>query len=393
MLRSEDPCSEPSASLVSVAGLTDYVRALVETDPQLQQLWVAGEVSSLSERPSATFFTLSEADGSAALRCVVWENRRAQLVRQPVAGEQLLVLGSLRLYAKRGEYQLTAAQALPAGEGLQALRYRQLRARLEAEGLFDPTRKQPLPPHPQTIAIVTSPQAAAWGDMQRTLFQRYPALQVLLSPAIVQGELAPPSIARALERVGRDGRAELAILGRGGGATEDLACFNDERVVQAIARCPIPVVTGIGHQRDESLADLAADRSAHTPTAAAELAVPDAHLLLRERRQQQLALTAALDRTLARARDRLKSAKQRLQALPQESRHLLAAERHHHLLREKLVALDPRAVLQRGYALLQDPLTGAAVTTASTLVPEQELIADLGSGRVRLQVIETLQDQ
>ncbi|MEO0949505.1 MAG: exodeoxyribonuclease VII large subunit, partial [Cyanobacteria bacterium J06641_5] len=217
---SEDVRAVPGAALVTVAGLTDYLKALLETDRQLRQVWVVGEVSSASDRPSGTFFTLSEADGSAALRCVVWSSQRDRLVQPPVPGEQLMVLGSLRLYGKRGEYQLTAVQALPAGEGLQALRYRQLHARLEAEGLFDPAHKRPLPPHPQTIAVVTSPQAAAWGDMQRTLFQRYPALKVLLSPALVQGELAPPSIAKALDRIDRDGRAELAIVSRGGGAAE-----------------------------------------------------------------------------------------------------------------------------------------------------------------------------
>ena len=390
---SEDVRAVPGATLVTVAGLTDYLKALLETDRQLRQIWVVGEVSSASDRPSGTFFTLSEADGSAALRCVVWSAQRDRLVQPPVPGEQLMVLGSLRLYGKRGEYQLTALQALPAGEGLQALRYRQLRARLEAEGLFDPARKRPLPSHPRTVAVVTSPQAAAWGDMQRTLFQRYPALQVLLSPAIVQGELAPPSIAAALDRVDRDGRAELAIVSRGGGAVEDLACFNDERVVRAISACQIPVITGIGHQRDESLADLAADLSVHTPTAAAERVVPDCRALLREQRQRQQALVAAMERALQQERDRLLRLRDRLQVLPTESRRLAAADRRHHLLQEKLAALDPRAVLKRGYALLRDPESGAAIRNAIELERERELVAELGSGRVRLRVIEVLEDE
>ena len=192
----------------------------------------------------------------------------------PAVGEQIIVLGSIRLYPARGEYQLSVWQAIPAGVGLQALRFQQLKNRLTAEGLFDDERKQPLPTHPQTIAVVTSPTAAAWGDIQKTLKSRYPGLQVLFSPATVQGEQAPNSIAKAIQRVEKDGRAEVLILGRGGGAVEELACFNDERVVRAIAECSIPIITGIGHQRDESLADLAADASVHTPTAAAEIVVP-----------------------------------------------------------------------------------------------------------------------
>ncbi len=391
-VHSEKADGYSSVSLVTVAGLTDYVGALLETDERLRQIWVAGEVSSASERSSGTYFTLSEPDGSASLRCVVWCDRREELVQQPISGDRLVVLGSLGLYEKRGEYQLSVLQALPAGEGLRALRYRQLRARLAAEGLFDASRKQPLPACPQVIAVVTSPHAAAWGDIQRTLFERHPALRVLLSPAVVQGELAPPSIARALDRVERDGRAELAILGRGGGAAEDLICFNDERVVQAIARCPIPVVTGIGHQRDESLADLAADWSAHTPTAAAERAVPDFPVLLREHRQRQQALVAAFDFVLARQADRLQRTKARLRSLPEASRRLLAAERQQCLLQEKLAALDPQAVLQRGYALLQAARSGEIVKTADALAPGMEVIARLGRGRARLNVVETLPD-
>ncbi|NEQ23115.1 MAG: exodeoxyribonuclease VII large subunit, partial [Microcoleus sp. SIO2G3] len=251
---------------LSVAGLTDYIQELLEQDEQLRQVWVSGEVSSANRHRSGLFFTLQDPDSKASIQCVVWTSQLSKLVQLPVSGEQLIVLGSLRVYPQRGQYQLSVWQALPAGEGLQALRYRQLRNRLEAEGLFDEERKRSLPTHPQIIGVVTSPQAAAWGDIQRTLKRRYPGLQVLLSPAQVQGELAPASIVVAIERVKRDGRAQLLILSRGGGASEDLACFNDERVVRAIAECSIPVLTGIGHQRDESLADLVADAYAHTPT-------------------------------------------------------------------------------------------------------------------------------
>ncbi|HEY9812652.1 MAG TPA: exodeoxyribonuclease VII large subunit, partial [Candidatus Sericytochromatia bacterium] len=208
---------------LSVGGLTSYIQDLLEQDEQLRQVWVIGEVSSTNKHRSGVFFTLQDPQTKAAISCVTWSSQQDQLIQQPVAGEQLIVLGSIRIYPQRGQYQLTVWQALPAGEGLQALRYKQLRNRLEAEGLFAKERKRSLPIHPQTIAVVTSPQAAAWGDIQKTLRRRYPGLRVLFSPAIVQGEQAPASIVSAIERVVRDGRAEVIILARGGGAVEELA--------------------------------------------------------------------------------------------------------------------------------------------------------------------------
>ncbi|NEO62415.1 MAG: exodeoxyribonuclease VII large subunit, partial [Moorea sp. SIO4G2] len=283
-----------SEAIVSVAGLTDYIQELLEEDNQLHRVWVIGEVSSSNHHPKGMFFTLQDPDAKATIQCVAWRSQLSKLVQLPEVGEQLIILGSLRVYPQRGQYQLNVWQALPAGEGLQALRSRQLRQRFEAEGLFDPQRKRPLPIHPETIAVVTSPQAAAWGDIKRTLQQRYPGLRVLFSPAQVQGELAIASIVNAIDRVERDGRAKLLILARGGGASEDLACFNDERVVRAIAQCSIPVITGIGHQRDESLADLVADYSAHTPTAAAEQAVPELITLYAEHQQRRTTLYQAV---------------------------------------------------------------------------------------------------
>lgn len=376
-------------SVVSVSGLTTYIQAVLQADPNLRQVWVMGEVSSAHHHPSGLFFSLQ--DQGASIRCVAWNSQRAKLVQQPVTGEQLLVLGSIRLYPQRGDYQLTIWQALPAGEGLQALRYRQLRSRLEAEGLFDPQKKRPLPVHPQTIAVVTSPQAAAWGDIQRTLSQRYPGLQVLFSPATVQGQQAPSSIVRAIRRVEADGRAEVLIVARGGGATEDLVCFDDERVVRAIAACSIPVITGIGHQRDQSLADLAADVCAHTPTAAAEMAVPSFQVLEAEHRQRVRALYRSLTQRWQEARANLTRMRSRLLQLPRTSRSLQKAEQTCDLLRQKLAALDPHAVLKRGYAIAKTE-TGAIARSTADLSLNQELIIQLGAGQIKVKITEILSD-
>jgi len=395
---------------LSVTGLTDYIQELLEQDEQLLRVWVIGEVSSTNRHRSGMFFTLQDPDSKASIQCVAWSSQLSKLSQLPTTGEQLLVLGSMRVYPQRGQYQLNVWQALPAGEGLQALRSRQLRQRLQAEGLFDQECKRPLPTHPQVIAVVTSPQAAAWGDLQRTLRQRYSGLQVLLSPAQVQGELAPASIVEAIERVEGDGRAQLIIVTRGGGAVEDLACFNDERVVRAIAQCSIPVLTGIGHQRDESLADLVADASAHTPTAAAELAVPELESLMFEHQQRQLALKEALTEVFTASNTRLQQLEERLQRLPidrqlqQEkqaiawrrqqliqatSQHLSRATQHCQLLQQKLATLDPNHVLKRGYAIVRSA-DGKIARQATDLAPGEELKIQLEEGQVTVTVKEVL---
>ena len=399
----------PDAAL-SVAGLTDYIQELLEQDDQLRQVWVTGEVSSANRHRSGLFFTLQDPDSKASIQCVVWSSQLSKLLQVPVSGEQLIILGSLRVYPQRGQYQLSVWQALPAGEGLQALRYRQLRNRLEAEGLFDEERKRALPTHPEIISVVTSPQAAAWGDIQRTLRRRYPGLQVLLSPAQVQGELAPASIVAAIKRVEQDGRAQLLILSRGGGASEDLACFNDERVVRAIAECPIPVLTGIGHQRDESLADLVADVCAHTPTAAAELAVPELVTLYAEHQERKHTLNEAVSQVFKSSHNQLQRLEDRIRRLPlslklqQEeqaiawkrqqllqatSRHLQQATQHCQMLRQKLATLDPESVLQRGYAVVRSA-DGTIARSAANLVPGQVLQIQLGQGQIKVKVTKIL---
>lgn len=396
---------------MSVAGLTAYIQLLLEQDDQLRGVWVIGEVSSTNHHRSGLFFTLQDPQAKAAISCVVWNAQLAKLAQMPSQGEQAIALGSIRLYPQRGQYQMTVWQVLPAGEGLLALRIRQLRNRLEAEGLFAPEHKRSLPTHPQVIAVVTSGAAAAWGDIQKTLKRRYPGLHVLFSPAIVQGDLAPASIVAAIERVEQDGRASVLILSRGGGAVEELACFNDERVVRAVANCSIPVITGIGHQRDESLTDLVADVCVHTPTAAAERVVPELSELYNQHQQRIAALHTACHQQLEAADDRLQilrnrlrnlrldqQIKQEMQALKWQQQRLEQATRGRshraiqqvQLLRQKLETLDPKAVLKRGYAVVRQE-QGAIARSSTDLSPGQNLLVQLSQGQVKVQVTEILE--
>ncbi len=377
---------------LSVAGLTSYLQDLLEGDRYLRSVWLTGEVTNVSQYPTVCYFTLSDPDKSAAIRCVAWTNRGQKLLQMPVKGEQLLVLGSIRIYNKRGEYQLNVVEFLLAGEGLQALRLQQLRSRLEAEGFFDPARKRPIPPHPQIVAVVASDSSAAWGDIQRTLSQRYPGLRVLLSRTKVEGESAVGEIVRAIARVELDGRANVIILARGGGSAESLACFNDERVVRAIANCAIPIITGIGHERDDSLSDLVADWRAHTPTAAAEQAVPNLADIYFQHRQRVVNLTNAVRSRFQREDQNLQLLQNRLKRLPTTARSLQQASGKLEVLQEKLSALNPAAVLERGYAaVLQSDAT--IVRTTEGLVLGEELTVKLSRGILKVKIIEILDAQ
>jgi exodeoxyribonuclease VII large subunit len=399
--------SSPIESPISVASLTETIKFLLEDNDLLRQVWVIGEVSSLNPHRSGLFFGLQDPQSKALINCVVWSSQMLRLSTEPRKGEQVIVLGSIKLYPAQGRYQLTVWQCLAAGEGLRALRYRQLRERLTAAGLFDPECKQALPRHPQAVAVVTSANGAAWGDIQRSLSRRYPGLRVLLSPALVQGEQAAASIVRAIATVQQDGRAEVLILARGGGAREDLTCFDTEEVVRAIADCPIPVITGIGHERDESLADLAADACAHTPTAAAELAVPRwtdlyqehsarvqvlRHLVSQRLQEQQThleALRARLHR--ARPEQRLAQEQQRLQWLQRQLTQIVRsrlgqAQQRQELLREKLISLDPTAVLRRGYAVVR--AESEIVRTSQDVHLGQTVQIQLGRGELTAQITQ-----
>lgn len=392
--------------LMSVGGLTAYIQCLLEDDQHLRRVWVTGEVSSVNHHRIGLFFTLQDPDNGEQINCVVWRSQVPKLTVTPVAGDQIIFLGTMKIYAKRGEYRLQGWQVLPAGEGLQAIRYRQLKARLAAEGLFDPENKRPLPNHPQIIAVVTSPQAAAWGDIQKTLVQRYPGLQVLLSTAIVQGENAPVSIMQAIDRVACDGRAEVIILARGGGAVEDLACFNEELVVRAIATSPIPVITGIGHERDESLADLTADYYAHTPTAAAEAVVPRLTDLVNQHQSLIDQLRATIQQRFTQQANQLQQLQQKLaperilreiareqQVISQKQHQLFSvtkqqlqlANKHLELLTQKLAVLDPQQILQRGYAVVRSE-QGAIIKNSTQLSVGQNLDIQLNQGSIEVVI-------
>jgi exodeoxyribonuclease VII large subunit len=355
--------------ILRVTDLNRRVRSLLDGDPQLADVWVEGEISAPSYPPSGhCFFTLK--DAASQVRAVIFREELGRVIVRPEHGMAVICHGRVRAHEPQGVYQLYVESLTPAGAGDLHARYEQLRARLAAEGLFDADRKRQLPRWPRRIGVVTSPVGAVWQDIRNVVRRRYPLVELVLAPAAVQGEAAAPAIATALQRLYRQPGLDLVIVARGGGSLEDLWAFNDERVVRTIVAAPVPVIAGVGHESDVTLADFAADVRAATPSAAAELAVPDGTQLpailarLRDRASAALVarlaagkrLLAAEERALTGKAPNLPAARQRAAELLDRGHRALAAraERERAVLsglEAGLRALGPGATLARGYAV------------------------------------------
>jgi exodeoxyribonuclease VII large subunit len=313
-------------------------------------LWVRGEVSDFkAHRNGHWYFCLR--DGEAQLRCVWWSRERRRNIAPPDDGMQVAALGQLTVYPARGEMQFSVARMEAEGDGLYRKALELTRARLQADGLLDPKRKRPLPRHPRRIAVITSRDGAALRDIYAVVQRRCPSVEVVLVSAAVQGDSAPESLCCALDLVARWGEADVVIFGRGGGAREDLWAFNDERVARALAECPIPTISAVGHEIDMSICDLVADLRAPTPSAAAEAAVP-VQAELRERlRASAAALSALTSYRLERARKRSADAAKRI--VSGAGRRTERGRLQLESTAGKLNALSPLATLDRGYTIVR----------------------------------------
>ncbi len=358
--------------ILSVRELATYIHQLLEYDEVLADVWVEGEVSNLSRSGAGhVYFTLKESQ--AQISCALFRSAAAHLERLPGEGEAVLVHGQVSFYEAGGKLQLYVDDVRPRGVGQLYARFLELKARLEAEGLFAAERKRPLPAFPRRIGVVTSPTGAALRDILHILGRRYPLVEVVVAPTLVQGKEAAGQIVAALRRVQEAG-VDLIIVARGGGSIEDLWPFNEESVARAICAAAVPVVCGVGHETDFTIADFVADVRAPTPSGAAEIVVPDQAALragverLRRRLEQLVRQDLAARRRELAARRRtlrqlspqalLAARRQRTDELAGRAarslRHRLAVAREQ--LRGavlRLAALDPRAVLSRGYAIVR----------------------------------------
>jgi len=403
------PGSLDAASVLSVSQATRYLKEVLETDDILQDMWVRGEVSDCKTYPSGhCYFTLKE--GEAQLQCVFFKNARLRsMAPQLRNGMAVAARGHISFYERDGKLQLYVESVESIGEGAFFLRFEQLKARLAAEGLFDDDRKRPLPTRPAVVGIVTSLQAAALRDMLRVLVSRYPLARVILSPTLVQGAEAPAAIAAALDALNEHGEAEVVIVGRGGGSIEELWAFNEEIVARAIARSRIPVITGVGHETDFTIADFVADYRASTPTAAAAAAVPDiaewrANVLGYQRALVELIeerlsdLREEFERT---ARDLHRASPQRqLEGLQQQldDTTALLQTRIQHLLALRgerlrsaslrLHSLSPLLTIARGYAVVRRDADHMVVTSIQQVQPGDALSIQVTDGHIHAEVRE-----
>ncbi len=294
----------PDTPVYSPIELAREVRTHLEAG--FPRVWLSGEISNLAQPASGhLYFTLK--DARAQVRCALFRGSRANVQTRPANGDQVLVRGRISLYEARGDCQLIADAMLPAGAGALQQAFEALKKKLDAEGLFDPARKQPLPLYPKRIAVVTSPTGAAVRDILTTLKRRWPAAAVRIHASAVQGDAAPAQLVRALRRADRSGH-DVILLARGGGSLEDLWAFNDEALARIIAEVATPIVSGVGHETDFTIADFVADHRAATPTAAAEAVTPDGPALMRQ-------VAALADRLRRGAQRRLQQDWQRLDAL------------------------------------------------------------------------------
>ena len=384
--------------IVSVEQLAGHIHALLESDPLLADLWVSGEISNLSRPASGhRYFTLK--DGVAQIRCALFKQRgRAAAAGALENGAQVLAHGTVSFYEARGDLQLYVDAVQPAGIGVLQAEFERLFAQLEEEGLFSVGRKRPLPRFPRRIGVVTSPSGAVFHDICTVLQRRWPLVEVMLAPTSVQGNGAADGVVAGIAGLNRTPSIDLIIVARGGGSIEDLWAFNEEVVARAIFASHVPVISAIGHETDHTIADFVADLRAPTPSAAAEMAVPDQIEVAMHVGGWMSTLNAFVREALGQRSDELNDAmfslahcrpdparqRRRVLALLSTAQHAtdhalaLHRERLGGRLRQ-LAALSPESTLARGYALVQD-LQGRPITSAAAVRPSQRLGIRMSDG-------------
>jgi len=395
------------ASAITVSQLNRQVKTLLEQG--LARLWIEGEISNLA-KPASGHLYFSLKDDSAQIRAAFFRQRQRGPTIGLKNGDQVVAFGRVSLYEPRGDYQLIVEQVEPAGEGALKRQFEVLKKMLAAEGLFNEENKQELPTLPERIGVITSPSGAAIRDIISILGRRFPSIPVVVYPAAVQGEAAPGELIAALATAVKRDECDVLIMARGGGSLEDLWAFNDEKLARAIAACPIPVVSAVGHEVDFTIADFVADVRAPTPSGAAEIVVPDREHWLRSvnslaarigrlgqravedraqsldwlsRRLAQASPTAVVERSIAR----LANLQQRLVISARET--VSGMSHRLELAMRGLHSVSPLATLDRGYAIVEDASTGKVLLKASDAAPGDAIRARLAEGELTATVTST----
>lgn len=391
----------------TVSELNRYIRQMFENDPLLKDVWIQGEISNLAKPSSGhIYFTLK--DKQSAIKVVVWKSSAQRMQLTIKDGSSVELHGSLGVYEAGGQYQLYADLIRPMGEGALFRQFLLLKEKLQAEGLFDMERKRALPVFPNRIGIVTSPTGAALQDILHTLKRRYPLVEVIIAPTSVQGEDAPSGIISAIQALNEHAKPDVIIVARGGGSIEDLWAFNDEGVARAIAASHVPVISGVGHETDFTIADFVSDLRAPTPTAAAEHAVPNRldlmlslndlfQRLLRAKQTNQAKQTERLAQLnerlwLRSPLARLSSDRQRLdewmhRCLQSTKNQIKLSQAHLSGLSKNLQNLNPNAILGRGYAMIWREDT-SLLRYAQQATFQEKLSIQMSDGTIVTRVIE-----
>lgn len=384
---------------LSVSQLTNYIKSLIEGEPALRTVFLTGEISNLGSYASGLYFSLK--DSGAVISAVMFKYNASRLKFKPENGQKVICIGRIELYAPRGQYQIIIESMQPDGVGALNLAYEQLKEKLDKEGLFDAKYKKPIPKLPKTVGVITSPSGAAVQDIKNVLYRRYPRIDVVMCPVQVQGDLAPKQLIKAVKTLDRHTLCDVIIIGRGGGSIEDLWAFNNEELARVIFACKIPVISAVGHQTDYTICDFVSDLRAPTPSAAAELAVPDMMELRRRYISVMKSVTYKVNHKLGVYKLKITNS-QRRAALHSPEKQLkeyysnisLAAMRAERavqknyddtktkLLRlaDKAEELSPLAVLKRGYSIAEKD--GKVISKAAMLKSGDEFTLKFSDGKI-----------
>ena len=394
--------------VISVGQLNRYVKSVLENDGNLAAVYIGGEISNFTHHYKSGHLYLTLKDDTAAVKAVMFKGHASKLAFRPEDGMRVIVRARVSLYEATGSFQIYIEEMQPDGVGALQVAYEQLKKKLAAEGLFDESRKRPLPPYPTRVGVITSPTGAAVRDILNVLGRRYPLAQVVFCPVLVQGDGAAPSIVDAIQRFNAAKAADVLIVGRGGGSIEDLWAFNEEIVARAVAASAIPVISAVGHETDFTICDFVADLRAPTPSAAAELVISHHEELFNRLNRAERGVQQSLSLRLARLRTRIDNSVFRLNRNNPERKVLMRKQRIDELeircsrvmesrlaavrtrlayLCATLSARNPDNLLELGYAFVIDPETGKPVTT-SQIAPDTQLHLRFADGVLPVKTLD-----
>lgn len=391
--------------VLSVSQINFYIKSIIENDGSLQFVLVTGEISNLTVHQRSGHIYLSLKDRNSVISAVMFAGNARRLKFRLENGMKVICRGRISVYEPSGRYQLYIEDMQPDGVGALALAFEQLKSDLEKKGLFDPAHKKPLPKFPKTIGVITSPTGAAVQDITNIIRRRFPSADIVLAPVLVQGESAPEQLVRAVNKFSASKIADVVIIGRGGGSAEDLWAFNDEQLAYAVYNCETPIISGVGHETDFTVCDFVADVRASTPSAAAELAVPDRQELMSYYFKQKQYISAMLDRKIKTAQLRLENQQRRMSASSPKLKaeqlekqlsaksekltrfmNIYISDKENKLIaaKGKLDGLNPLNVLNRGYAIAEKD--EKIITSSKQLKNGDDFTVILSDGKINAKV-------